>query len=177
MKKILIIISFFISINMYSQNTQCDQLVNEAFEYLKQGNLNLAVDKYNAALKIDANKLEAHYGLGVAYSATCLQNGGYCHEAINHFLKANEIKKGYRETYYNLGVCFIKVFNYQEAVSYLDKAIEQKNNDGEYYYNRGFAKIQLGKKDGGCKDLKKALELKFYPAQKLLNQYCQHQNI
>ena len=69
------------------------------------------------------------------------------------------------------------MFNYQKAVSYLDKAIEQKSNDGEYYYNRGFAKIQLGKKDEGCKDLKKALELNFYPAQKLLNQYCQHQNI
>lgn len=39
---------------MFSQNSQCDQLVNQGFEYLKQGNLSLAIDKYNAALKIDA---------------------------------------------------------------------------------------------------------------------------
>jgi len=177
MKQEFSILLLFITITMYSQNSQCDKLVNQGFEFLKQGNLIQAIDKYNAALKIDANKLEAHYGLGVAYSATCLQNGGYCNEAITHFLRENEIKKGYRETYYNLGVCFIKAFNYKEAITYLDKAIAQKNNDGEYYYNRGFAKIQLGKNSDGCKDLKKALELKFNPAQDLLNQYCGHQKI
>ncbi len=35
-----------------------------------------------------------------------------------------------------------------------------------------FAKIQLGYSNEGCQDLKKALELKFTPAQNLMNQYC-----
>jgi len=177
MKQIILILSLFITVNMYSQESECDKLVNQGFEFLKQGNLSLAIDKYNEALKVNPNKLEAHYGLGVAYSATCLQNGGYCDIAIKHFLKADEIKTGFRETYFNLGVCFIKTFNYKEALLYLDKAIKQKNDDGEYYYNRGYAKIQLGNNDEGCKDLRKALELNFTPAENLLNQYCQNQKI
>ena len=167
MKPLFIILILFISTTfMYSQISQCDQLVKEGFDYLKQGNLSYAIDKYIAAIKINPDKIEAQYGLGVAYSATCLQNGGYCNDAISHFLKANKIKKGYREIYYNLGVCFIKIFNYKEALVYLDKAIEQKNDDGEYYYNRGFAKIHLGYNNEGCNDLKKALGVKIYSCSK-----------
>ena len=106
----------------------------------------------------------------MAYSATCLQNGGYCEIAIEHFLKTNKIKSGFREVYFNLGVCYIKTFNYENALSFLNKAIEQI--DGEYYYNRGFVKIQLGRKNEGCQDLKKALELGATQAKSLKDKYC-----
>ena len=173
-KNILSVIFLFITANVFSQNSQCDQLVNEGFNYLKQGNLSVAIDKYNEALEFDANKLEAHYGLGVAYSATCLQNGGYCEKAIEHFLQADEIKSGFREVYYNLGVCYIKRLNYEKALFYLDKAIEQRSNDGEYYYNRGFANVQLGRKNAGCEDFQEALNLKFMPAKDSFNEYCRN---
>jgi tetratricopeptide (TPR) repeat protein len=177
MKKILLALFCFMTTNIFSQNTECDKLVNKGFELLKQGNLSLAIDKYNEALKINPKRVEAHYGLGVAYSATCLQNGGYCDIAIKHFIEANKIKPGYRETYFNLGVCYIKSFNYKEALFYLDKAIGQKNNDGEYYYNRGYAKIQLGKVNEGCEDLQKALSLNFTPAEDLIKKHCRNQKI
>ena len=77
MKKILFI-TFLISISFlgHAQNSQCDQLTNEGFEYLKQGNLSLAIDKYNAALKIDSNKLEAHMGLAWLILRLAYKMGG-----------------------------------------------------------------------------------------------------
>jgi len=173
MKQVFIILLIFITATtMYSQNSQCDQLVNQGFEFLKQGNLSLAIDKYNAALKIDANKLDAHYGLGVAYSATCLQNGGYCNEAITHFLRVEKLEPGYRFSYRNIATCYIKIFQYNNAVSYCDKAIKQDPKDGESYFYRGFAYTQSNNINKGCTDLRKALELGYTMAKNELDKYC-----
>jgi len=158
---------------MYSQNTTCDRLVNKGFELLKQGNLSLAIDKYNEALKIDPKRLEAHYGLGVAYSAICLKDGSFCNEAIKHFLEAEKIKPGYRFTYRNLATCFIKSEQYEKAVTYCNKAILQDSSDGESYYYRGVSYAHLNKKDKCCAELKQSLKLGYSIAKNELEKYCQ----
>ncbi|MCK9220860.1 MAG: tetratricopeptide repeat protein [Bacteroidales bacterium] len=172
MKKYLFTIFCFVAISACAQNVTCDQLVNQGFELLGQGNFNLAIEKYRDALKINSKKLEAHYGLGVAYSAICLQSGGSCDSAINHFLEADKIKSGYRFTYRNIAICFIRNFQYEKAIEYCSKAIKQDKNDGESYFYRGFSYIKLGKKEKGCEDLKKALEMGYALAKIELEKYC-----
>lgn len=157
---------------MYSQNTTCDQLVSQGFDYLSHGNLDLAIVKYNEALKIDPKRLEAHYGLGVAYSAICLKDGSYCNEAIAHFLETEKIKPGYRFTYRNIATCFIKIGQYEKAIAYCNKAISQDSIDGESYFYRGVSYIHLDKKEKGCADLKQALKLGYAIAKIELEKYC-----
>ncbi len=172
MKKYLFIIFLFITANMFSQNIECDQLVNQGFEFLTQGNLNFAIDKYNEALKFDANKLEAHYGLGVAYSAICLKDGSLCNEAITHFLKVEELESGYRFSYRNIATCYIKTFQFTKAITYCDKAIEQNSKDGESYFYRGIAYNQSNNINKGCLDLHKALDLGYLIAEFEIKKYC-----
>jgi tetratricopeptide (TPR) repeat protein len=173
MKQVLSILLLLITTTMYSQNTTCDRLVNQGFELLSQGNLSLAIDKYNEALKIEPKRLEAHYGLGVAYSAICLKDGSFCNEAIKHFLETEKIKPGYRFTYRNIATCYIKTEQYEKAVDYCNKAILQDNTDGESYFYRGVSYIHLNKKEKGCEDLKHALKLGYDIAKIELQKYCQ----
>lgn len=157
---------------MYSQETECDKLVNQGFEFLKQGDLSRAIDKYNEALNVNSKKLEAHYGLGVAYSAICLQDGSTCKEAIFHFLTVEEIEPGYRFSYRNIATCYIKSSQFNKAILYCDKAIKQNAKDGESYFYRGIAYAQSNNINKGCADLHKALALGYEIAKNEIARYC-----
>jgi tetratricopeptide (TPR) repeat protein len=169
---LLIIIGFTMNIYGQEPTSQYKKLADEGLELLKQQNITAAIDKYKQALEAKQNGVEAHYGLGVCYSAICIQNGNYCNEAINHFLEVEKLAKGYRSTYRNICTCFLKTFQYQKAIDYANKAITQDGKDGESYFYRGFAKIELAKTKEACADLQQALKLGFKEADNLLNKHC-----
>lgn len=169
---LLIIIGFTMNIYGQAPASQYKKLADEGLELLKQQNISDAIDKYKQALKAKQDGVEAHYGLGVCYSAICIQNGNNCNEAINHFLEVEKLAKGYRNTFRNISSCYLKIFQYEKAFSYCNKAIAQDNKDGESYFYRGFAKIELGKTKEACADLQQALKLGFNDANQLLNKHC-----
>ena len=172
-KTIILLIAIVFTNQAFSQVNQYKKLTDEALELLKQRDLDAAIVKYQQALRLKANGVEAHYGLAVSYSATCIQNGNYCKEAINHFLTVEKIAKGYRNTFRNLSSCFLKIHEYDKAILYSTKAIAQDNKDGESFFYRGFAKFELKKpKKEACADLQQALKLGFSEASTLLERYC-----
>ncbi|MCZ9886919.1 tetratricopeptide repeat protein [Brachyspira hyodysenteriae] len=62
------------------------------------------------------------------------------------------------DTYYNRGLSYFNLKNYEEAIKDFDKVIELSPEKSNAYYNRGHSKSYLGKYEEGIKDFKKVLE-------------------
>lgn len=64
-----------------------------------------------------------------------------------------------QDSYYNLGMCFIKLHQMVQAMTYLDTLI---SINPKYYgalSNRGLCKLSLGDTNGACNDFSKSVEL------------------
>lgn len=58
-------------------------------------------------------------------------------KAIDCYKKAVENKENEACSYYNAGVCFIKLKDYNSAITMLHKALEIQR-DSKYYFNLGY---------------------------------------
>lgn len=58
-------------------------------------------------------------------------------KAIDYYKKAIENNENQGGSYYNCGVCFIKLKDYNSAINMLKKAIEIQR-DSKYYFNLGY---------------------------------------
>ena len=58
-------------------------------------------------------------------------------KAIDYYKKAIENNENECCSYYNCGVCFIKLKDYNNAISMLNKALEIQR-DSKYYFNLGY---------------------------------------
>lgn len=157
---------------LLSAQDQYKKFNDEGFTFLTQGKLIEAIEKYKQALSFNPNGLDANYGIGVCYSAICIQNGSYCMDALDHFLKVEQLAGAYRYTFRNMSTCYIKTYQYQKAIEYSSKAIRQDSKDGESYYYRGTAKIELKQTEEGCLDLQKSHALGFPEAKDKIDSYC-----
>ena len=82
MKQLLTTLSFcFLSLTSFSQNNY-DQLVEEGLTALKMRSIPLALTKYKAAYQMDSTKVEANYGLGVAYAFYCHTKKTNCFSSL-----------------------------------------------------------------------------------------------
>lgn len=171
MKKITFIFLITLSFNSFAQ-TEYDKLVEEGLQLLIQQNAPAAILKYEAAYKIDSTKVEANYGLGVAYLYDCQYNGNNCFTSLSYLNTAIKIDENYRNGYYNRGQCktFLKDLN--GALKDYTKAIKQNSNDPDYYINRAFIYKNIGNKKNACKDLHKAAKLNSTTAKNLLVTDC-----
>jgi tetratricopeptide (TPR) repeat protein len=141
--------------------TRALAVLKDPSTYNNRGNLyqnlhqfELALDDYNAALKINPRFTEAHY------------NKGNCYKELNDFKKAIEcyqeaIKTNpkYYTAYTNMGLCYQQLQNFKDAITSFDKAIEINPNYYAPYNNRGFAKHVMMDLDGSIADFKKSIEL------------------
>jgi len=174
MKLYFLSFTMLFSVTLYGQvnDSQYTPLVNEGLEFLRQNEFSKAVEKYNAALELDSVRVDAWYGLGVSYTALCLQQDDYCGLAVAKLHRVERLAGAYRYTYQNIISCLIKIKNYASAITYCDKAIAQDSKDGDNYYYKGFAQLQLGKTKEGCNDLQYAAQLGHIDAIALQNKSC-----
>ncbi len=168
MKQVLIICSFFIATTMYSQNSTYQNKVNEGFKALVQQDITTAITNFQDAYKIDSSKVEASYGLGVAYNFFCQKAGSYCKESLYFLNKAISIDSSYRKCYYNRGCCKAALMNYKGAIDDFSFAINKYPENPMFYISRGSTYLKLNMKKEGCADIKKAAELNSPAAKKLL---------
>jgi len=91
--------------------------------------------------------------------------------AIELYEKAIEYKENESASFYNAGVCFIKLKEYEKAIAFLKKAIQLKR-DSKYFFNLAYcyAMLKNSKKaliyfntawslDNADKDCEKAIKL------------------
>ncbi len=173
MKQVLIICSFFIATTMYSQNSTYQNKVNEGFKALVQQDITTAITNFQDAYKIDSSKVEASYGLGVAYNFFCQKAGSYCKESLYFLNKAISIDDNYRKCYYNRGCCKAILLDYMGAIDDFSYALKKQPDNPTFYVGRGKTYLMLNLKEKGCVDIKKAAELNSSEAKTLLHQACQ----
>lgn len=100
--------------------------------FLRNGNLDQAIDHFHKALEIAPQFAPAHTNLG-----TALRRKGILDEAVNHLLQALEIQPDIPEAYNNLGIVLAQMGRTQEALDHFSRAKEVQPDYLAAYYNSG----------------------------------------
>jgi tetratricopeptide (TPR) repeat protein len=172
MKSLLASLSIIFSLNSFSQNSKYDLLIKTGLDNYNKGLNQRALENFESAHKLDSTRVEAYYYTGVTIASICQQTGRSCDGAIEMFSPAINIKPSFRKSYYNRGVCFLRIGYYKEAINDFTRAIKLDTSNGEAYANRGIAKMNIGQKTEGCKDIDKAISLNADGAIELKKKYC-----
>lgn len=80
-------------------------------------------------------------------------------KAIEYLSNAIKLQPNYTKTYYNRGLAYYDLGQYQKAIEDFDEAIRLKPDYAHAYYNRGTAYFNLGNNNLACSDFQKACEL------------------
>lgn len=132
-----------------SANTQLGQ------SYMKQGKYELALEKLQRALQLDASFVDAHTVIAVLY-----ENIGQSKEAEQHYRKASQLKpKGGAEAN-NYGAFLCKLKRPDEAESYFQRAMADPfyKTPDVALVNAGTCFAGSGKYDAAERNLRLALE-------------------
>jgi tetratricopeptide (TPR) repeat protein len=170
-KRILLGLVFVVlTTKSYSQNY--DSLVNDGLKLLQQGKPYQAIEKYNKALNIDSSKVDAIYGVGVAYLFICQSENKYCERSILYLNKSIEVNPKYRNSYYNRGRCKVLLEDYHGALADLNKAIKLNSSDKDFYFTRALIKIKTNDNQGACEDFFQSAKLGSQEAAKMFELNC-----
>lgn len=108
-----------------------------------------------------------------------LDKGGLCATygndklAIKYFKKAVELDPQKSKAYFQMGISYGEMGEYQKAISAINKALELRPQKGLYYYGRGRVYLLAHDKDKAMEDLKQAATLGNKDAQNYLRNVAQ----
>jgi len=132
------------------------QVIRERHEsYLDFTGYSASVDDFHwlKEILVELKDDEGLFYLGNAFYGRKLFKSGI--ECYDESLKLKE----YAEAYYNRGVAYAKLNQYEQAIKDYDKAIELNPNYAEAYNNRGNAYAKLNEHERAIEDFNKAVEL------------------
>jgi tetratricopeptide (TPR) repeat protein len=156
--------------------------------FFEQGKFEKACEKYEQAVVLQSDHVEAYIGWGSAlneltkyeeaiskyqkaielnldYSKAYFYWGNslYClkkyEEAITKYQKATELKPDYSEAYNSWGIALIFLNQYEEAITQYQKVIELNPNYFEVYYLWGITLDILNKYEEAITQYQKVIEL------------------
>lgn len=115
----------------------------------------LAEGYFQAAVRINPNRPEGYYMLGMFY-----QGQAYFEKAVEIYNKLIVVSPGYKEAYYNLGyINLVHFFDFDASVDYFTKAINIDPKYTDAYFNRGYSYELMEDFPNARKDYQKALEI------------------
>lgn len=122
------------------------QLYTEARSEEKEGRVNVAIEKYQAIIKLNPKLAAAHNNLGRLYSQQ-----GRSEEAIKSFKRACELDPGLEAPHAQMGLAFFQMGDYQDASKELKVAV--KLNPGDRNAKLGLARslVELEELEGALK--------------------------
>lgn len=199
MKKIIVLICFFISFHSYSQ--KAIELNNFGMKKYNQKDYKGAITYLNKAIIEDSKFAIAYYNRGLAYYrleeyqkaindyniaiklnskfTVVYCDRGNAKGALNNYTEAIKDYNKYIEfnpknagVYNDRGFAKSQLQDYKNAIIDLNKAISLNPNYAIAYYNRGTSKYKLGQKDDGCEDFIKASSLGFSVADNTIANFC-----
>ncbi len=132
--------------------------LKEAKEYLLQC---IAAEKRNE------HSGKAYHLLGVL---EMMQNNSSA--SIGYFNRSISLDSTFADAYYNRGIAFGMIKEYNKAIQDLNTCIALGNTSPDVYFARGVNNISLLKHAAGCDDLKKAEEMGHQQAADMRKQYC-----
>lgn len=93
----------------------------------------LAIDYFNAALRLKPYRFDVHYKVGMFY-----QGIEAYPEALEAYDRAISIRSDYDNAYHNKGVIYVFMQDYDKAIVALSKAIEANASYLEAYFARAY---------------------------------------
>ncbi len=156
MKKILIIIILFISLQIsYSQTSE--EYFKIAYELFEENNYEYAIDNFEKAIsKDEENKKSYEY---YAFKGICNYSLGKISEAENDFNKSIELKSNYYLAYRYKSYLEGDKKNYKKEIELLDLAIKYNAKDVNSYMNRGASNFNLENYSNANEDYSKVIEI------------------
>ncbi|MQL80703.1 hypothetical protein Taro_013156 [Colocasia esculenta] len=114
-------------------------LTHRGILYKDEGHLLEAAESYQKALKFDPSYKAAAECLAVVLTdiGTSLKLAGNTQEGIQKYLEALKIDSHYAPAYYNLGVVYSEMMQYDMALSCYEKAALERPMYAEAYCNMG----------------------------------------
>jgi tetratricopeptide (TPR) repeat protein len=138
-----------------------DQDQNYYAAYIELGSLYsalknpLATGYLQTATRIDPNRGEAYYLLGLAY-----QEQEIIPKAVETYEKLLVISPDFKEAYYNLGyINLVYINDFETAVKYFTQAVSLDPKYVDAFFNRGYSFELNGDYENARKDYQKTLEL------------------
>ena len=115
----------------------------------------LSTGYFQTATRVDPNRTEAWYLMGMAY-----QEQENIQKAVETYNKLLAIAPDYKEAIYNLGyINLVYLEDYPAAINYFNRAIGLDPEYTDAYFNRGYSYELSGEYENARKDYQKALEL------------------
>jgi tetratricopeptide (TPR) repeat protein len=165
-----VLLLFSVSILGFAQdmNPEAGKLYNEGNAFLKDGNVNGAIDKYNAALGIEKD-YRIYYQKGVA-----LKKADKLEESKVSFEECLKLNGSFEGALNALGGVYFSMGNYSAAIENFDKVLKSnasasvktkvKKNISLAYAKLGNESLSGGDANKGIEYLKKAVENDNYDA-------------
>jgi spermidine synthase len=156
---------------------------------LNLGEIDAAMARFNKAIRVNPNYLDAHFDLGRA-----LMRKEQYQDAIVQFREVTRLQRGHFGGLYNLGTCLMKLNrpgdaikeyiqalrtnpqdfalrmaigralvqlgNYREAVPHFFEAIRQQSDNPDAHYDLALALLQLGRFDEAVAHNEEAIHLR-----------------
>ena len=122
--------------------------------YTSQGDIELAMEQYSAALFINPDYATAHYALGYLY-----QGQGKLDLAVEEYKKTVEINPNYAKAYNNLGTIYKSQGNFELAIDEYKKAIAVYPKYAKAHYNLGNVYFLSGLIELAIDEYQKALAI------------------
>lgn len=174
MKKnsLVTLVLFFLCISFFSfaqdMKPEAGKLYNEGNALLKDGNVNGAIEKYNAALQIEKD-YRIYYQKGVA-----LKKADKLEESKQAFEECLKLNGSYEGGLNALGGVYFSMGNYQAAIENFEKVLKSnanssvkqkvKKNISLAYAKLGNDALSKGDANRGIENLKKSVENDNYDA-------------
>jgi tetratricopeptide (TPR) repeat protein len=128
--------------------------LNEGINYLKEGNLNLAITNFDEVIKIDPFSSIAFY-----YRGICKKNLFQFEEAKGDLLHSMKLDPKQAATYIELGELYHIQNDFIKAADEYEKAIELNPQQVEAYYNLGGLALAKGDLRKGVRHYQKCNEI------------------
>lgn len=118
---IFIVLIVLVSFDLSAQQTNANGLYREGLKALNQGNSKMAIEKFQAAIKVNNNYADAWYYLGMTYAREDMPK-----EAIFSFRNLEKANKDYNPSFlYELSKAYIETGQLTNAGFYLKKYIRK----------------------------------------------------
>lgn len=132
----------------YSENVLAQLAYDDGMEYLQEGDVESAIEKFKKAVSIDDQFAFAYDNLGISYRKVKKYD-----EAIAAYEKSLEIYEEGRLPLLNIAITYNLNEEYLEAMNYYEKFIEIYSGDPEGYYGLGLIQYTQNQEEKGLDNL------------------------
>jgi tetratricopeptide (TPR) repeat protein len=135
------------------QQTSAGGLLQQGVAQFKQGNLQAAMDRFQAAVQVNPRDARAHDYIGVI-----LGESGKLNEAIVEFDQAIRLDPGVSDSHFHLGLAYKQTGRINDAISEYQEALRLNPGMVEAQYSLSAICAKLGDLDGAIRLLREVLK-------------------